>query len=109
MLQYFQPSFSRKVKILVIVSVMCYSFLRQGLRRRAGRGRGEAIREQFHPDRATDRLDKNMGAEYGIQTDSHTQTDTKKTKTKTTTDMTKRRERKGRVILPYSTQGSTIG
>ena len=69
--------------------------------------RREAIREQFHPDRATDRADKNMGAEYGIQTDSHTQTDTKKTKTKTTTD--KRRERKGRVILPYSTQGSTIG
>ena len=99
-----------KGEILVIVSVMCYSFLRQGLRRRAGRGRGEAIREQFHPDRATDRLDKNMGAEYGIQTDSHTQTDTKKRKTKTTTDMTdKRRERKGRVILPYSTQGSTIG
>ena len=32
--------------------------------------RREAIREQFHPDRATDRADKNMGAEYGIQTNT---------------------------------------
>ena len=49
--------------------------MRQGPGLWAGRGRLEAIREQFHPDRATDRADKNMGAEYGIQTDSHTDED----------------------------------
>ena len=47
----------------------------------------EAIREQFHPDRVTDRADKNMGAEYGIQTNTkdkyknshrHTHTNTDK-------------------------------
>ena len=44
--------------------------MRRGPGALGGEGeRREAIREQFHPDRATDKADKNMGAEYGIQTD----------------------------------------